>query len=138
MPGQSAAVLSYKALTKDSEDPLAYEHGKLEGEVNWPIISSMIQLYQQNPNDDLPKVQKPSAPISKNPIVQEHPKSGMLLTLTSEDAESVPEIYILSKTTLPISRRRITRSFLKQPSKIRRILISNYPSNLINRQIFSL
>ena len=28
----------YKALTKDSEDPLAYEHGKLEGEVNFRYI----------------------------------------------------------------------------------------------------
>ena len=28
----------YKALTKDSEDPLAYDHGKLEGEVNFRYI----------------------------------------------------------------------------------------------------
>ena len=28
----------YKALTKDSEDPLAYEHGKLEEEVNFIYI----------------------------------------------------------------------------------------------------
>ena len=28
----------YKSLTKDSEDPLAYEHGKLEGEVNFRYI----------------------------------------------------------------------------------------------------
>ena len=28
----------YKALTKDSEEPLAYEHGKLEGEVNFRYI----------------------------------------------------------------------------------------------------
>ena len=28
----------YKALTKDLEDPLAYEHGKLEGEVNFRYI----------------------------------------------------------------------------------------------------
>ena len=28
----------YKAVTKDSEDPLAYEHGKLEGEVNFRYI----------------------------------------------------------------------------------------------------
>ena len=31
-------VKFYKALTKDSEDPLAYEHGKLEGEVNFRYI----------------------------------------------------------------------------------------------------
>ena len=28
----------FKALTKDSEDPLAYDHGKLEGEVNFRYI----------------------------------------------------------------------------------------------------
>ena len=31
-------VKFYKALTKDSEEPLAYEHGKLEGEVNFRYI----------------------------------------------------------------------------------------------------
>ena len=31
-------VKFYKALTKDSEDPLAYDHGKLEGEVNFRYI----------------------------------------------------------------------------------------------------
>ena len=31
-------VKFYKALTKDSDEPLAYEHGKLEGEVNFRYI----------------------------------------------------------------------------------------------------
>ena len=31
-------VKFYKALTKDSEEPLAYDHGKLEGEVNFRYI----------------------------------------------------------------------------------------------------
>lgn len=38
----------YKALTKDSEDPLAYDHGKLEGEVNYRYI---IYIPDKKPYD---------------------------------------------------------------------------------------